>query len=59
MKTKKPDGILITSYQGSREGAFLSEKTGVKLILMPHDVGSQKGTDDWFAFMDRVMENLR
>jgi zinc/manganese transport system substrate-binding protein len=59
MKTKKPDGILITSYQGRKEGAFLSEKTGVKLILMPHDVGSQKGTDDWFAFMDRVMENLR
>lgn len=59
MKTKKPDGILITSYQGRKEGSFLSEKTGVKLILMPHDVGSQKGTDDWFAFMDRVMENLR
>ena len=59
MKNKTPDGILVTSYQGQKEGAFLSEKTGVKLILLPHDVGSQKGTDDWFTFMDRVMENLR
>lgn len=59
MKFKKPEGILMTSYQGRKEGSFLSGKTGVKLILMPHEVGSQKRTDDWFAFMDRVMEALR
>jgi len=59
MKHNKPDGILTTSYYGKKESESISAKTGVKVVLLPSDVGSMKGTDDWFAFMDSVLAALR
>lgn len=59
MKHNKPDGILTTSYYGRKEAESISAKTGVKVIPLPSDVGSLKGTDDWFAFMDKVLSALR
>lgn len=59
MKHNKPDGILTTSYYGRRESESISAKTGVKVVLLPSDVGAMKDTEDWFAFMDRVLAALR
>jgi zinc/manganese transport system substrate-binding protein len=59
MKRVKPDGILVTPAHGLKEADFLAEKTGVKVIIIPQDVGSLKGTDDWFAFMDTVIAALK
>ncbi len=59
MKNTKPDGILITPVYSLEEAEFLSAKTGVKVIVLPHDVGSMPGTDDWFSFMDKVMTSLQ
>ncbi len=59
MHQAHPDGILTAGYYGRKESASLSEKTGVKVILLPGDVGALPGTDDWFAFMDTVMAALR
>ena len=59
MKSNKPDGILTTSYFGRKESESISAKTGVKVIVLPPDVGSMKDTDDWLAFMDRVLAALR
>lgn len=59
MKSNKPDGILTTSYFGRKESEAISAKTGVKVIVLPSDVGSMKDTDDWLAFMDRVLAALR
>ena len=59
MKGSKPDGILSTSYYGKKESESIGEKTGVKVILLPGDVGSLPGADDWFAFMDMVLAALR
>jgi zinc/manganese transport system substrate-binding protein len=59
MKSNKPDGILTTSYYGKKEAESISAKTGVKAIVLPSDVGSIKGTDDWFAFMDTIMMSLK
>jgi hypothetical protein len=42
-----------------REAKSLSAKTGVKIIILPHDVGSLPGTDDWFSFMDKVVTSLQ
>lgn len=55
----KPDGILTTSYYGKKESASIGGKTGVKVILLPGDVGAMPGTDDWFAFMDTTLQALR
>ena len=54
MKNSKPDAILTTSFYGKKESESIAAKTGVKTVVLPSDVGSLKGTDDWFAFMDKV-----
>ena len=59
MKHNKPDGILTTSYYGKKESESISAKTGVKVMVLPSDVGSMKGTEDWFAFMDSILAALR
>jgi zinc/manganese transport system substrate-binding protein len=59
IRQTKPDGILITPFYGSRnEMDFLSRKTGVKIIVVPHDVGATQGTGDWFLMMDQVLSAL-
>jgi zinc/manganese transport system substrate-binding protein len=59
MRRSRPDGILVTPAHGLDEAQSLAAKTGVKVIVLPQDVGSAKGTDDWFAFMDKVLAALR
>jgi ABC-type Zn uptake system ZnuABC Zn-binding protein ZnuA len=59
MKRTKPDAILVTPANGLQEAEFLSAKTGVKVVVLPHDVGSMPGTDDWFSFMDKVIMSLK
>jgi len=58
MKNAKTSGILVTPAYGLQEAEFLSAKTGVKVIVLPHDVGSMPGTGDWFSFMDKVITSL-
>jgi zinc/manganese transport system substrate-binding protein len=57
-KKMKPDAILTTSYYGAREAIFLSQKSGVKYIVVPHDVGATPACKDWFSLMDQVLAAL-
>jgi zinc/manganese transport system substrate-binding protein len=59
MKRAKPDAILVTPAYGMQEAEFLSSKTGVKVIVLPHDVGSLPGTDDLISFWDKVVSLLK
>jgi zinc/manganese transport system substrate-binding protein len=59
MKASKPNGILVTPSIGLKEAESLGAKTGVEVIVLPQDVGSMKGTDDLFSFMDKIMSALR
>jgi zinc/manganese transport system substrate-binding protein len=59
MKKSRPDGILVTPSYGREEAESLSKKAGVKVILIPQDVGSVPGTNDWFSFMDTVLSSLQ
>ena len=59
MRRSKPDGIITTTYYGKNEINALSEKTGVKSIVIPHDVGSALGIHDWFSLMDSVLKSLQ
>jgi zinc/manganese transport system substrate-binding protein len=54
----KLNGILSTAYQTTKATSFLSEKTGVKVIVVPHEVGSTPGARDWFNLMDQVFAAL-
>lgn len=57
-KKMKPDAILTTSYYGPREAAFLSQKSGVKYVVVPHDVGATPACKDWFSLMGQVLAAL-
>jgi zinc/manganese transport system substrate-binding protein len=59
MKKSRPDGILVTPSYGREEAESLSKKAGVKVILIPQDVGSVPGTNNWFSFMDTVLSSLQ
>lgn len=59
MKRAKPDAILVTPAYGMQEANSLSAKTGVKVIVLPHDAGSLPGTDDLISFWDKVVALLK
>jgi zinc/manganese transport system substrate-binding protein len=59
MKRDRPDGILTTEHYGKKESESVSRRSGVKVIILPSDVGSMPGTDNWFAFMDIVISSLK
>ena len=54
----KLNGILSTAYQTTKATDFLSEKTGLRVIVVPHEVGSTPVTRDWFSLMDQVFAAL-
>jgi zinc/manganese transport system substrate-binding protein len=52
-----PRAVLTTDYHGHGHAKFFSSKTGVKTVIVPHDVGAA-GTKDWFSLMDAVFKSL-
>jgi ABC-type Zn uptake system ZnuABC Zn-binding protein ZnuA len=59
MKANRPSGLLTTSFYGKKESESIGSKTGVKVIVLPGDVGGMKGADDYVSFMDRVLTSLQ
>jgi zinc/manganese transport system substrate-binding protein len=59
MKMQRPYAIIISPYEPMNEANYLSAQSGVKVSVLPHEVGSLPGTDDWFAFEDKIMEGLQ
>jgi zinc/manganese transport system substrate-binding protein len=58
IRESRPNGILTTPIYGRKEVDFLAEKTGVRGIIIPHDVGAAPGAKDWFSFMDQTLSEL-
>ena len=57
-RESRPNGILTTPIFGRKEVDFLAEKTGVRGIVIPHDVGATPDAKDWFSFMDQALSAL-
>jgi len=57
MVKQKPYAILSTSYHDQKPARFVSSKTGVRTVTVPHDVGAG-GSRDWFSLMDAVIAAL-
>lgn len=58
-KQERPDAILNTGYYERKAPEYLSQKTGVKVLVVPHDVGSTPQAKDWFSLMDQVFGVLQ
>jgi zinc/manganese transport system substrate-binding protein len=59
MKKERPTAILVSPANGLQEAELLSAKTGVKVIVIPHDVGSMDGTGDLISFWDKIITLLK
>lgn len=59
IKREKPEAILSLSYYRRQELQVLKEKTGIKIILLPNDVGSMPEASDWFSLMDQIIKMVR
>jgi zinc/manganese transport system substrate-binding protein len=58
MRSKQVKAIVRSSYQDSRASDWLSGRTGVKAIVIPHTVGSVPATDTLFAMFDVLVARL-
>ena len=60
IKKTKVDGIMVTPSYGREEAEAISKKTGVRVIIIPQDMGPiLPGANDWFGFMDTVLSSLQ
>jgi zinc/manganese transport system substrate-binding protein len=59
IRQSKPDAIITTGYYERKAPDYLSGKTGVKVIVLPHDVGSTPEAKDWFGLMEQALDMLK
>jgi zinc/manganese transport system substrate-binding protein len=57
IRRSKPDAIIATENYGEKESEALGQKTGTKVLILPHDVGNP-GATDWFGLMDTIINSL-
>jgi len=58
MRKGRIQTIITTTLYPLKEVDFIAGKTGAKVIVLPHDVGSMPGIADWFTLMDTVLSKL-
>jgi zinc/manganese transport system substrate-binding protein len=58
VRSKHVRAIVRSSYQDSRASDWLSGRTSIKAIVLPHTVGSVAGTDTLFTMFDVILARL-
>jgi zinc/manganese transport system substrate-binding protein len=58
IKQREVSLIVRSAYQSPRASEWLSERTGIPAVVLPHTVGSVQGADDLFAMFDILVELL-
>lgn len=56
IKRKNIKLILQDVYHEHRTAHFIADKTGAKVVKLPHDVGAMKGTDTLEGFYDTLVK---
>ena len=51
-------GVLVESYYDRRSAEQLRSLTGVKVIVIPGDVGGSRDASDWFAWEESLVKAL-
>jgi zinc/manganese transport system substrate-binding protein len=50
--------IVQDVYHSSRTARFVAEKTGARVVVIPHDVGAVKEATDIFSLFDEIVRRL-
>ena len=59
VKEEKPCCILHDVYHSSKTAKFISGKTGIKVILMPHDIGALEDIEDLTSLFDYLTSAIK
>jgi zinc/manganese transport system substrate-binding protein len=51
-------GVLVENYYDRRSAEQLRDLTGVKVIVIPGDVGGTKDASDWVSYVDVLVRSL-
>jgi len=57
----KADGIkviFIDTIYPTKDGQYIADKTGVKIVSSPIDVGGAPGTDDYFSLINTLIDRV-
>ncbi len=58
LKNEKIDLIITANTIGEKEVRYLSEKSGVKMAIIPQDVGATEQAKDWISMVDCVLKTI-
>ncbi|HBM36289.1 MAG TPA: adhesin [Sulfuricurvum sp.] len=59
MNEKKPFCIMHDVYHPTKTGEFISDKTGIKLAILPHDVGATSSATELYSLFASIIQALR
>lgn len=59
IKDLEPRAILKDVYHSTKTADFISDKTGIEVIIMPHDIGALDGTDDLVSLFDYLTSAIK
>ncbi|WP_373071677.1 metal ABC transporter substrate-binding protein [Sulfurimonas sp.] len=59
IKEEKPSYILHDVYHSTKTAEFISQKTGVPIVIMPHDIGALDEIEDLFSLFDYLTGALK
>jgi zinc/manganese transport system substrate-binding protein len=58
VKAKKPFAVVRAAYQDPKPSRWLSERTGVPVVVLPYTVGADAKSQDLFALFDATIDAL-
>jgi zinc/manganese transport system substrate-binding protein len=58
VKSSGVKGVLVENYYGRGPADQLRDLTGVKVIVIPGDVGGTKDASDWVSYVDVLVRSL-
>ena len=59
IKEQKPYCILHDVYHSTKTAEFISDKTGIKIVLMPHDIGALEDIEDLRSLFDYLTSAIQ
>ena len=58
IKTEKPCCILHDVYHPTKTARFIEDKTGIALIVVPHDIGALNDVNSLTALYDHLISSV-
>ncbi len=59
IKEHKPSYILHDVYHSTKTAEFIRDKTGIKIVLMPHDIGALEDIEDLSSLFDYLTSAIK